>query len=321
VFHIRHKLLALVGLLALASTACTVHTGHPGVTSSSSVRTGGTRASTGRAGDAGSASADPMVVAAGDITSLRCTYCADVDTAALIERMDPTTVLALGDNQYPSGRLNDFRSGYDHTWGLFKRKTRPVPGDHEYLTPGAPGYFGYFGRAARPAGVSYYSYNLGGWHLVALDSNLARDRGSAQERWLRSDLSATGRQCILAYWHVPRFSSSSRRGGDSSVGAFWTDLYAAGADVVLNGHWHLYERFAPQAPSGAVDSRRGIRQFVVGTGGAPLHRSPATALAASRKLVANVHGVLRLELRADSYGWQFIDVDGSVRDSGGQACH
>lgn len=264
---------------------------------------------------------DPVVVAAGDIARFDCVHCGDVQTAILVEQINPTAVLALGDEQYPSGALKDFQTGYHHTWGVFKDKTKPVPGDHEYLTPGAAGYAGYFGRVAKPKGKTYYSFDLGGWHLIALDSNIARGLGSAQERWLRVDLRATSKRCVLAFWHTPRFASRSRRGGDLSVGAFWADLYAAGADVVLNGHWHLYERLAPLDPNGRTDARRGIRQFVVGTAGGPFHRPPGRRLATSERVLTGTYGALKLTLHAASYTWRFVGVDGSIKDSGGQACH
>jgi acid phosphatase type 7 len=262
-----------------------------------------------------------VLAAAGDIARFDCIHCGDVLTASLIEQINPTVVLALGDEQYPSGALKDFQTGYDNTWGVFKDKTKPVPGDHEYLTPGAAGYTRYFGRAAKPKGKTYYSFDLGSWHLIALDSNIARGPGSAQERWLRADLRATSKRCVLAFWHAPRFASRSRRGGNPSVAAFWADLYAARAEAVLSGHWHLYERLAPMDPNGRADARRGIRQFVVGTAGGPFHRHSGRKLATSQRFFTGTHGVLKLTLHAASYTWQFVAVNASVKDSGGQACH
>ena len=314
--------LAWLSILALVATACTgSERARDPSTSASAPRSSASTAPPVSGPRKQPSDTDPVVAAAGDIARFDCVYCGDVLTAALVEQINPTAVLALGDEQYPSGALRDFQTGYHHTWGVFKDKTKPVPGDHEYRTPGAAGYARYFGRAAKPKGKTYYSFDLGGWHLIALDSNIARGRGSAQERWLRADLRATSERCILAFWHTPRFASRSRRGGDLSVGAFWADLYAAGADVVLNGHWHLYERLAPLDPNGRTDAQRGIRQFVVGTAGGPFHRPPGRRLATSERLFTGTYGVLKLTLHVASYTWQFVAVDGSIKDSGGRACH
>ena len=265
---------------------------------------------------AGSAT-DPVVVAAGDIAEAGGHQRL---TSRRVRELGPDRVLVLGDNQYWSGTLAQYRRFYGPTWGRFKAKTRPVPGNHEYETPGAAGYFAYFGKRARPNGRSYYSFDLGGWHLIALNSSLGHGPGSAQERWLRTDLVATGKRCILAYWHYPRFSSGAHQGSWGSLGTFWDDLYAARADVVLSGHEHSYERFAPQTPW-AKASRQGIRQFVVGTGGADLlgfaKRKPN-----SQRRISHTHGVLELVLHPASYRWRFVSEDGAVLDRGGPvACH
>jgi 3',5'-cyclic AMP phosphodiesterase CpdA len=260
---------------------------------------------------------DPVVVAAGDIAQAAGHQQA---TADRIAEIDPDAVLLLGDLQYPNGELADFRRLYHPTWGRFKATSRPSPGNHEYYTPGAAGYFDYFGRAAKPRGRSYYSFDLGGWHLIALDSNIARETGSAQERWLRRDLVATSKRCILAYWHHPRFSSGGHEGDHPSVSPFWTDLYDAQADVVLNGHEHSYERFRPQNPSATAD-RQGMRQIVVGTGGADLHRF-GPAKPNSQVRLNSAHGVLELVLHPASYEWRFVSESGAVLDRGGPvACH
>ena len=188
---------------------------------------------------------DPVVVAAGDIAEASGHQRLTSDR---VLELDPDRVLLLGDNQYRSGTLAQYQRFYGPTWGRFKARTRPVPGNHEYKTPRAAGYFAYFGKAARPKGRSYYSFDLGGWHLVALNSSIDHGPGSAQERWLRADLVATAKRCILAYWHFPRFSSGAHQGNWGSLGSFWNDLYAARADVVLSGHEHSYERFARQTP-------------------------------------------------------------------------
>jgi hypothetical protein len=268
-------------------------------------------------GPRGRSAADPVVVAAGDIAMAGGHQ--QVTSDRVLES-DPDRVLVLGDNQYRSGELAEYRSFYDPTWGRFRASTRPVPGNHEYETAGAAGYFAYFGRAARPKGHSYYSFDLGGWHLIALNSSIDHGPGSAQERWLRADLVATAKRCILAYWHFPRFSSGAHQGSWGSVGTFWNDLYDARADVVLSAHEHGYERFAPQTPW-AKASRQGIRQFIVGTGGADL-LGFAAHQPNSQVRIGNVHGVLELVLHPASYQWRFVSEDGAVLDKGGPVtCH
>jgi hypothetical protein len=173
------------------------------------------------ADDARRRGADPVVVAAGDIAMPGGHQ---RSTSDQVLELDPDAVLVLGDNQYPSGRLAEYRSLYGPTWGRFKSRTRPVPGNHEYETAGAAGYFSYFGRAARPKGRSYYSFDLGGWHLIALNSSADHGPSSAQERWLRADLVATAKRCILAYWHFPRFSSGAHQGSWSSLLTSWNAL-------------------------------------------------------------------------------------------------
>jgi acid phosphatase type 7 len=264
------------------------------------------------------AAGDPVITAAGDIS--RQALGNQVETSDRVLAIDATIALTLGDNQYPTGSLADYLAFYDPTWGRFKSKTRPVPGNHEYQTPGAAGYFDYFGSLARPEGTSYYSFDLGGWHLVALDSNIARDPGSAQDQWLRADLAATDKQCILAFWHHPRFSSGTHHGGNTSVGPFWNALYAAGADVVLNGHEHNYERFGRQDPNARANAA-GIRQFVVGTGGAS-HYGFGAPDPNSEFREASTFGVLELTLHPSSYEWEFVSSSGEAVDSGGpDACH
>jgi hypothetical protein len=260
---------------------------------------------------------DPVVVAAGDV-SVEGGH--QRQTSDQVLRLDPDAVLLLGDNQYPKGGLRDYRRHYGPTWGRFKGRTRPVPGNHEYETAGATGYFAYFGRSAKPNGRSYYSFDLGGWHLIALNSNVEHGRGSAQERWLRADLAATSKRCILAYWHHPRFSSGDHQGQWGSLDAFWNDLYQARADVVLSGHEHAYERFGRQTPW-AKASPQGLRQFVVGTGGAALLGFGAPKPNSQRRLTGE-HGVLELVLRPTNYQWRFVSESGVVLDRGGPvACN
>ena len=258
-------------------------------------------------------SGDPVITAAGDICG-SATDCAP--TAALIDQIAPSRVLTLGDNAYPDGASSDYASYYAPNWGRQKSNTSPAPGNHDYHTSAGAGYFGYFGSQAPGP---YYSYDVGSWHLISLNGEIGVSAGSAQETWLKSDLAAHPAQCILAYWHEPRFSSGAEHGSDSSFDPFWRDLYAAGADIVLNGHDHDYERFAPQNPSGAADSK-GIREFVVGTGGVS-HYTFGAPVANSEVRDNTSFGVLKLTLHAQSYDWQFVPVPGaSFTDSGSTAC-
>lgn len=261
---------------------------------------------------------DPTLVAAGDISPPRIG--SQRQTSDLAIQLAPTRVLVLGDQQYPSGSIRDFRRYYRPTWGRLKSRTYPVPGNHEYVTAGAAGYFEYFGARARPRGQSFYSVDLGTWHIVALDSNIARGPGSAQLAWLRRDLRTTSKRCVLAFWHHPRFSSGTRHGDNRSVTPFWWMLYLRHADVVVNGHEHNYERFNRQSPRGH-STYRGIREFVVGTGGNS-HYPFGRAEAHSEKRIANTYGVLQLVLHPASYEWKFVAVGGAVLDRGGpQRCH
>ena len=262
---------------------------------------------------------DPVVVAAGDIAPPGTGW-GHYATSDRILAIDPTVVLTLGDNQYPSGTLSDFQRHYGPTWGRFRTRTRPSPGNHEYETAGAAGYFAYFGRLAKPRGRSYYSFDLGGWHLISLDSNIDVRAGSRQGRWLRTDLATTTKRCILAYWHHPRFTSGAHQGDNPRVGPFWNALYTARADVVLSGHEHNYERFARQNPAGRA-TPQGIRQFVVGTGGVNLlgFAAPKPNSQVRRN---DTWGVLVLVLHRRSYRWRFVSEDGDVVDRGGPvACH
>ncbi len=256
---------------------------------------------------------DPVVAAAGDICG-SATDCAP--TATLLDQIAPTRVLTLGDNAYPDGASSDYASYYDPNWGRQKLKTSPAPGNHDYHISGGAGYFGYFGAQAPGP---YYSFDLGTWHLISLDGEIGVSAGSAQETWLKNDLAAHQGQCILAYWHEPRFSSGSEHGSDTSFDPFWRDLYAAGADIVLNGHDHDYERFAPQNPDGQADPK-GIREFVVGTGGAS-HYSFGTPVANSEVRDATSFGVLKLTLHPGGYDWKFVPVAGaSFTDAGSGTC-
>jgi hypothetical protein len=264
---------------------------------------------------------DAVLVGAGDIAE--CTSAGDAATAALINSVSGT-VFTLGDNAYDNGTAKQFRNCYGPTWGRFKSRTRPAIGNHEYEANGANAYFDYFGRAAGPRGKGWYSYDAGAWHVVVLNANCSRvscTKGSEQERWLRADLAAHDNRCTLAYWHQARFASDKVHGNHPEVGPFWDALYAYGADVVLSAHAHIYERFAPQTPAGKADPDHGLRQFVVGTGGAS-HYKLASARPNSQVRNAAAFGVLKLTLHDGSYDWQFIPQAGkSFRDSGHGTCH
>lgn len=262
-----------------------------------------------------------VLVGAGDIAE--CTPGGDAATAALVKSIGGR-VFTLGDNVYPGGTWKQFMACYGPTWGRFKSRTRPAIGNHDYRTKGADGYWDYFGSAAGPRGKGWYSYNVGAWHVVVLNAVCGKvgcDKGSEQERWLREDLAAHQNQCTLAYWHQPRFVSDQKHRAYPEVGPFWDALYDHGAELVLGGHAHFYERFAPQTPSGKADPAHGIRQIVVGTGGA--HPYPVgSARPNSQVRQANTFGALKLTLNSGSYDWQFIPVKGeSFRDSGHGSCH
>jgi hypothetical protein len=258
---------------------------------------------------------DPVLVGAGDIAD--CSLTQDEETANLLDNI-PGTVFTLGDNAYPDGTLTQFNDCYEPSWGRHKSRTNPVPGNHDYRVSGAAGYFDYFGAAAGERSQGYYSYNLGEWHIIALNSEIPKGAGSAQGQWLRADLAANPSVCTLAYWHRPLFSSGEH-GNNSAFQALWQALYEYGADVVLNGHDHSYERFAPQNPSGQADPN-GIREFVVGTGGAALY-SFDVIQPNSEVRNNTAHGVLKLTLHSTSYDWQFVPIAGQTfTDSGTANC-
>jgi acid phosphatase type 7 len=275
---------------------------------------------------AGDAACDPAAANHDASTGSQCRQRAVSD----LMLADPADrLLALGDLQYEQGTYANFMDSYDETWGRLKPITRPVVGNHEYddPAPGAEGYFDYFngvGAGDGPAGPrdkGYYSFDLGAWHIVALNSNCSEvscAAGSPQLQWLRADLAAHPARCTLAFFHHPRVSS---RATNDAVRPFWHELHAAGAEVILVGHAHLYERYAPQTPSGAADPAAGIRQFIVGTGGHSLHTPgamPPTIEAAD----ATTFGALRMTLADGSYSWEFRRAaGGTFSDAGSDACH
>jgi hypothetical protein len=269
-----------------------------------------------------SPSGDPVLVGAGDIAS--CNLDSDEATARMIDGT-AGAVFTAGDNAYETGSADEFKDCYDPTWGRFKDRTRPAAGNHDWLTKDAQGYRDYFGAAAVNAdGKTWYSYDLGTWHIVVLDANCAQVGGCGAEtdqgKWLAADLAAHQTTCTMAIWHQPRFSSGDEHGNDPEVDPFWRALYAAGADVVVNGHDHDYERFAPQDPDGKADGKRGLREFVVGTGGAAI-RGFNAPVANSELRLAVGPGVIEFILHPGSYDWKWIPASSQVTDSGNAPCH
>lgn len=277
----------------------------------------------------------PVIAAAGDIacdpsdkqfnqgrgTSFAC---AQLATSELLVGRDLDAVLLLGDLQYENGALAKFRRSYDPSWGRLKDIAHPVPGNHDYGVTGARDYFDYFGEAAGERGKGYYSFDIGAWHIIALNSNCwavgGCARGSLQERWLRADLASHRGGCALAFWHHPRFSSGAH-GNDTTYDAFWRALYDGGADVVLNGHDHTYERFRTQDPDARFDPERGIREFVVGTGGR--NTTPFLGLRRNSEIRrTGSFGVLELTLRPDGYDFRFLPIEREAfTDAGSGKCH
>ena len=327
----RFTALIALALLALAIVACGGG-GDPATTAASS----GTDQSTSSDGDA------IVVGAAGDIScdpswggydrEAATEPCGQLATSDALLALDPDAVLALGDLQYPEGELANFRKAYEPSWGRLIDRTRPVPGNHEYLTDGADGYFDYFGQSDAPAigkrGKGYYAFDLGDWRVLALNTNcedVPCDEGSQQYRWLQNQLEASDSECVLAMHHQPRFSSGDH-GSSTVVEPLWDLLYRYGADVVLSGHDHIYERFAPQTPAGNLDEEHGIRQFVVGTGGGgtdPIGDPQPNSEASE----SGIYGVLELTLADGEYGWRYqstpvegTDGTGGTDDQGVASC-
>ena len=231
----------------------------------------------------------------------------------------PGPILLLGDVAYPDGTTANIYDCFDPFWGRHRSRTFPIPGNHDYHTRGALPYFEYFGANAGPFGLGYYSLEMGPWLVIGLNSTIDIGDGSPQLQWLKSTLAANPFKCTLAFWHYPRFSSA-QNGDNTSVAQALRALYDANADLVLNGHDHVYERMAPTDPDGRVDLARGIRQFTVGTGGASLYSFPTVKPASEAR--ASVWGLLRLTLRTDGYEFEFMSVPGeSFRDSGSGQCH
>jgi acid phosphatase type 7 len=289
--------------------------------------------------------ADPVVAAAGDIAcappaTRTSSTCHQQDTANLLAAGGYDAVLPLGDQQYECGELSALQTVYDPTWGRFKSISHPATGDNEYTaggtgcsTPGAAGHFTYFAGAASPnqpgctsACPGYYSYDLGTWHVVVLNTECSQPgvggcgATSAQGKWLAADLAAHPAQCTLAYWHKPYWTDA---GGVVTTSSYFVQaLYNAGAELILTGHNHYYERFAPQTPSGTVDTATGLRQFIVGTGGKSRHALSATPPPNAEARNNTTYGILKLTLRQGNYAWSFLPEAGKTfTDSGTQSCH
>ncbi len=268
-------------------------------------------------------SGDPVLVGAGDIAI--CSLTGRTETAALLAKTAFTAIFTAGDNSNESGTMAEYTNCFGTTWGKYMKYIHPTAGNHD--ASGFPNYYTYFGAAAGPAGKGWYSYNLGSWHIIMLNTGCPGmvgpcndSAGSAQELWLKADLAAHANKCTMAIMHQPRFSSGYH-GSAAAQQPLWQDLYNAGADVVVDGHDHDYERFAPQDPTGKADAVKGIREFVVGTGGAE-HRTFSSTIANSQVRIANVWGIMKFTLHASSYDWQFIPVAGqTATDSGTASCH
>jgi acid phosphatase type 7 len=263
-----------------------------------------------------------VLIGAGDIAD--CSNLAGAEATAKLLEVNPGTVMALGDLAYPNGTAENFKC-YDQTWGRVKSRTRPSVGNHEFHSQGATYYFEYFGAAAGDPKTGYYSYDLGAWHIVVLNSECKEvggcQAGSPEEKWLRADLAAHPTACSLAYFHKPRFSSGLNHGDDPEITAFWQALYDNNVELVLNGHDHDYERFAPQDPNGKADPKRGIREFVAGTGGKS-HRGFGFTRPNSEVRNNDAYGVLKLTLKPGGYAWQFLPEAGKTfTDSGSGTCH
>ena len=258
-----------------------------------------------------------VLVGAGDIAKCEILGGA-VATARLLDKI-PGTVFTVGDHAYDDGSPKQFAECYTPTWGRHKARTRPSPGNHDLHTDKGRPYYEYFGENAGPPGLGYYSYDLGAWHIIALNSAVPIDAGSPQGRWLKEDLAAHPSDCLIAYWHAPLFSSGPH-GNDARLLDVWKLLYAAGAEIVLNGHDHMYERFKPQDPFGKAEPERGIRQFIVGTGGGGVYKFKRPA-ANSEVRDNTTYGVLKLTLGPGRYTWEYIPgAGGNFTDTGSGVC-
>jgi hypothetical protein len=305
-----------------APTSIATSTGAPSATASVATSIGPlTPTPAPSVGPSSTPEAPAVILAAGDIAT--CTSTGDTATAKLLLKT-PGTVITLGDNAYENGTAREFAACYDPTWGQVLARTKPAPGNHDYHTAGAAAYFGYFGSRAGDPKLGYYVFDLGAWRIYSLNSNCADiggcDAGSNEVRWLKADLAAHPSHCVLAFWHHARYSSGPH-GNNVFMTPIWDTLEAAGAELVLNGHDHDYERFAPQSATGKVDPATGIVEFVVGTGGNN-HYQFGPIEANSRAHDNTAFGVLELTLSANSWTSQFLPVAGrTYTDSASGTCH
>lgn len=314
---------AVIGVVSLLIGACSLP-----AQQAASTPTGSTKTTRNSKAAAKKPTDEFTLVGAGDIS-----WCGNLSgaqaTAKLIEKLPEATVFAAGDLVYDKGSFEEFQNCYEPTWGKFKNRTKPAPGNHEYKGSAATGYFEYWGEKAGDPRKGYYSYDLGGWHIVVLNTNCrvkalgGCGAGSPQEVWLRQDLAEHADACIIAYGHHPLFSSGilPSHALHPELQAFWEDLYRAHADLILAGHEHSYERFAPQSPDGQFDEKNGIRQIVVGTGGRS-HTPLGFATPNSEVRNTDAFGVLKLTLSPKKYHWEFIPQAGmTFTDSGERTCH
>lgn len=265
-----------------------------------------------------------VLIGAGDIAE--CANQNDKITAGLLEQFPGTTIFTAGDNSDDLDPANAYKNCFDPTWGRFKDRIHPAVGNHDYDDDdSSAAYFKYFGAAAGVPGKGWYSYDLGSWHIVVLNSECEDvggcQAGSPQEQWLKADLAAHPTRCSIAIWHRPRFSAAYAE-GLPFVEDFWKDLYNAGAELIINGHYHYYERYAPMDPEGKLDNAKGIREIISGTGGAHLETRARTCNGNCQVFDQTTHGLLKLTLHPDSYDWQFIPEPGkTLADSGSTECH
>jgi hypothetical protein len=256
-----------------------------------------------------------VLLAAGDIGL--CGSRGAAQTGEMLDGMQGT-ILAVGDLAYPHGAVEDYVSCFDPVWGRHKSRTKPAPGNHEYESPGAQPYFDYFGAAAGPSGLGYYSFKAGDWLVLSLNSNVPVGGTTAQAQWIRSELAASTARCALAYFHHPLYSSGPN-GDNARLAGLWQLLYDNGVDVIVSAHEHLYERYGPMTPDGQRNDTKGIRQFIVGTGGAGLYSIQRLHPLSEMQIIS--HGLLKLTLSAQGYQWEFLQVDGARGDFGQDVCH
>jgi hypothetical protein len=256
-----------------------------------------------------------VLLAAGDIGL--CGSRGAAQTGEMLDGLEGT-ILAVGDLAYPHGTPDDFINCYDPVWGRHKARTKPAPGNHEYETGGAQPYFDYWGGAAGPVGLGYYSFKVGDWLVLSLNSNIPVGNTTAQAQWIRSELTANTSHCALAYFHHPLYSSGPN-GDNARLAGLWQLLYDMGVDIIVNGHEHLYERYGPMTPDGQRNDAKGIRQFIVGTGGAGLYAIQRLHPVSEVQVIS--HGLLKLTLSSQGYQWEFLQTSGVRGDFGQDLCH